>query len=361
MAEQEGQEKSEQPTSKKLSDARDKGQVAKSTEINSLAAFGSGLILIYLTRGFIGEQFRVFSVELFGKLETFHMNPSLLQGYFINWAIFFFLVTSPVIAAVVVFAFISNLSQFSFKFASKALKPKLDKFKIFSSLKRMFFSSKSVVELAKSVVKLILVGTFSYFIIKDLVDNTTKLVELSLEEIVAFMFDSAFSLIWKIVLFFTVIAAVDYIFQRKKFNKDMMMSKQEVKEETKQQEGDPQVKGRQRSVMFKASKQRMMKEIPTADVIITNPTHFAIALKYDTIKSRAPKVVAKGVDELAQRIKAIAVEHHVPLFEDRELARALYKACDVGDEIPAKLFQAVAKILAYIFQMKRLKKKRSIV
>lgn len=361
MADSEGQEKSEQPTGKKLSDARERGQVAKSAEINSLAAFGSGLILIYMTRGFIGEQFASFSVGFLGKLDSLDINASLLQSYFIDWALFFFIIVSPILLAVIVFALISNMAQFRFLFTMKPLKPKMDKFNVFKSIKRMFFSTSSLVELGKSVVKLLLVGGFAYNIISGMIDDTVLLIDLSLEETVSFMFDSAFTLIWKIVLFFTVIAALDYTFQRRKFNNDMMMSKQEVKEENKQQEGDPQIKSRQRKIMFQMARKRMMKEVPTADVIITNPTHYAIALKYDHQKSKAPKVVAKGVDELAQRIKKIGIENNVPLFEDRELARALYKVCEIGDEIPAKLFTAVAKILAYIFQMKRLKKKRSIV
>jgi flagellar biosynthetic protein FlhB len=175
------------------------------------------------------------------------------------------------------------------------------------------------------------------------------------------MLASAFSLIWKITLLFVVIAAVDFIFQKFKFKKEMMMTKQEVKEEYKQQEGDPQIKSRIRKQMMSMARKRMMKDIPKADVVITNPTHFAIALKYEMNKDAAPRVLAKGMDELAQRIKKIATENNVPLYEDRELARALYKSAEVGDLIPAKLFKAVAQILAYIYQMKKLKKRRSIV
>ena len=141
----------------------------------------------------------------------------------------------------------------------------------------------------------------------------------------------------------------------------MMMTKQEVKEENRQTEGDPQIKSRIKRLQFQAAKRRMMQAVPKADVVITNPTHYAIALKYDMGKDAAPRVIAKGVDALAQRIKAIATASGVPLHEDRELARALYKVCDIGDEIPASLFKAVAQILAYVFQMKNYKKKRSIV
>ena len=141
----------------------------------------------------------------------------------------------------------------------------------------------------------------------------------------------------------------------------MMMTKQEVKEENKQSEGDPLIKQRIKKAQFLAAKSRMMKNVPKADVIITNPTHFAVALKYDLTKDAAPRVLAKGVDELAQRIKAIAAEHGVPIHEDRELARAIYRICNIGDEIPAQLFKAVAQVLAYVYQLKNRKKKKSIV
>jgi flagellar biosynthetic protein FlhB len=175
------------------------------------------------------------------------------------------------------------------------------------------------------------------------------------------MLNSAFTLVWKIVLFFAVIALIDFLFQRYKFKKQMRMTKTEVKEEYKQLEGDPQIKARIRKQMFQSARNRMMKDIPTADVVITNPTHVAVALKYDLQKDSAPKVVAKGLDELAQRIKKIAEENNVPLHEDVELARALYKSCEIGDFIPAKLFKAVAQILAYLYQLKKIKKKKSII
>jgi flagellar biosynthetic protein FlhB len=163
------------------------------------------------------------------------------------------------------------------------------------------------------------------------------------------------------VLIYALIAAVDFIYQRFKHKKDLMMTKQEVKEENKQQEGDPQIKARIRKLQFQSAKNRMMKSVPKADVIITNPTHYAIALRYDVTKDSAPIVLAKGVDELAQRIKALGIENGVPLHEDRELARALYKYCNIGDQIPANLFKAVAQILAYIFKLKNTKKKKSII
>jgi len=361
MAEVEGQEKSEQPTGKKLSDARKRGEVAKSTEINSLAIFGSGLTLIYFSKGFLGSQFHQFTSGLLGSLDTLNLNISMLQVYMIKWALFFFSLVLPVLLGITVIAFVSNIAQVGFKVSGKVFKPTLGKFNPINGLKRIFFSPHSFVEIAKSLAKLFVISLFTYFILSKLIKDTTLLVELSIEETVTFMLDAAFSMIWKIVLFFVVIAAVDLLFQRFKFHKNMMMTKQEVKEEFKQSEGDPQIKRRIRKQMLISAKKRMMRDIPHADVVVTNPTHVAVALKYDLQKDSAPRVVAKGMDILAQRIKKIAAENKVPLYEDVELARALYKSTEVGDTIPSKLFKAVAQILAYIYQMKKLKKKRSIV
>lgn len=361
MAEFDGQEKTEDPTSKKLNDARNKGQVAKSLEINSLAVFGFGLILIFLTKSYMGNLIGEFTKDIFSSLNTLELSKAILQTYAIKWALFFFSFMLPFIGGVVVIALVSNIAQIGFKFAPRAFKLDMSRFNPFSGIKRIFFSSRSYVEILKSVLKLVVITLFTYFIIKKLIEDTTYLIDMSIEDTVQFMFDSAFSMVWKIILFFTVIAAIDFMFQKYKFKKQMMMTKTEVKEEFKQLEGDPQIKSRIRKQMILSARSRMMKDIPTADVVITNPTHVAVALKYDIQKDAAPKVVAKGLDDLAQRIKKIAAENNVPLHEDVELARALYKACDVGDFIPAKLFKAVAQILAYLYQLKNVKKKRSII
>ncbi|KUO61095.1 flagellar biosynthetic protein FlhB [bacterium BRH_c32] len=361
MADNGGQEKTEQATGKKLSDAREKGQVAKSTEINSLAVFGTGLIILFITKSFIAGEIGDFTSELLKSIAQMKMTQNIVQTYFLKWTIVFFTLLAPVFGGVFVAALASNIAQFGFKFTPKVFEFKLSKFNPIAGLKRIFFSTNSIMELGKSLVKLFIIGLFTYFIIAKLIEDSVALVNLNLYDTVAFMLDSAFALIWKIVLCFTVIATVDFLFQKFKFKKDMMMTKEETKEENKQQEGDPHVKSQIRKKMILSARNRMMQDIPTADVIITNPTHVAIALKYDLQKDAAPKVVAKGLDELAQRIKKLGVDNNVPLHEDVQLARALYKTCEIGDFIPAKLFKAVAQILAYIFQLKKTKKRKSII
>ncbi len=361
MAETDGQEKTEQPTAKHLRESREKGQVAKSTEINSFAIFTTGLLMIYLTQKFLSNQISDYSTNIFRTLNVVNLNKDFIQN-FAKEGIFFFVVTiAPILSILFVIALVSGISQAGFEMHMKALKPELSKFNPFKGLKNVFASSKSAVEIVKSLVKLAIVGGFTYSVLSDLIVQSTNLVVFSVPEIVHFMVEASYKLLWKIALVYAAMAAADFIFQKKKFTKDMMMTKQQVKEENRQTEGDPQIKSRIKRLQFQAAKRRMMQAVPKADVVITNPTHYAVALKYDMGKDAAPKVIAKGVDALAQKIKAIAVETGVPLHEDRELARAIYKVCDIGDEIPASLFKAVAQILAYVFQMKNYKRKRSII
>lgn len=355
MAEFEGQEKTEQPSSKKLEDARKKGQVAKSIEINSLAIVVSGLITIFFLQSYIGQRVRSFSINIFNSLDVLPNKLSLLPNLAFDWFMFFFSVLAPIMTAIVIVGLASNIAQVGFKLSPEALQPKFSKLNPVSGIKRIF-SSRSVIEILKTVLKFFVIALFTYLILSDLIIASAYLDNLNPSEIIIFMLDNAFSLLWKIALLYAVIAAIDFVYQRYKFRKDMMMTKQEVKEEMKQLEGDPTVKGRIRKMQMQAAQQRMMANLPTADVVITNPTHYAVALKYDMTKDSAPEVIAKGVDLLAQRIKKVAAEHNIPLHEDRELARALYKMCDVGDKIPPSLFKAVAQVLAYVYSLKKKKK-----
>lgn len=352
MANNEGQEKTEQPTSKKLSDSRDEGQVAKSQEMSSFAVFGGGFFILFVFRSFIGNQISDMSIFVFDSLDVLTLNINIIQLYFFKGAAFLILTMAPVLFGLMLIGFIANVGQIGFKISLKAMKPKASKFNVLKGIKRIFFSSRSFVEVSKSVAKLFVIGIFTYWVLDDLIKEAVLLIDHSIAEIVIFMLESSIDLIWQLAMVFAVIAAADFMFQRHKHNKDLMMSKQEIKDESKQTEGDPEVKARIKSIQFETARKRMMQDVPKADVVITNPTHYAIALKYDPLTNGAPKVLAKGVDTLAQKIKEVATENGVPLHENRELARALYKVADVGDEIPAELFQAVAQILAHIFKLR---------
>ena len=356
MADQDGKEKTEQPTGKKLDDARNKGQVARSREVNSVAVFGTGFTMLYLFQGFIGSQIKTFTVSIFDSLDTFPNRISMINTFATDWFIFFTVTLAPVMIGLIIIIFASNIAQVGIKLSPQALGFKFDKLNVFNGIKNLI-SAKSLAEVLKSIAKLLLTGGFTYYVLDDLIGSAMKLESFSINQILVFMLDSAFALIWKIGLVYLAIAAADFAWEKFKFNKDMMMTKEEVKEEWKQQEGDPQIKSRIKKLMYEASKRRMMKDLPKADVVITNPTHFAVALKYDMHKDPAPTVIAKGVDELAQKIKEVARKNNIPIQENRELARALYKMCDVGDKIPGSLFKSVAEVLAYVYNLKKSKKK----
>ncbi len=362
MAENEdGQEKSEQPSAKKLLDAREKGQVARSQEINSLAVFSTGLLVLYFSKDYIGGKFYDMTTYILSSLDTFELSVNVLGTFALKGVMFFLSVAFPVILAILIVALIVGYGQVGFQVTMEALMPKGSKLNPIKGIKESFFSSRPFVELLKSIVKLGLVGIVSYVVLKSMVLNTVGLVNFTITEIVQYMLDNSIEFLWKVSLVYVVIAAVDFVYQKKKHKKELMMTKQEVKEEYKQTEGNPDIKSKIKSKQFEMAQKRMMQEVPNADVVITNPTHFAVALKYEIGKSKAPIVLAKGMDLVAQKIKKIAVENDVPLHEDVPLARALYKNCEVGQEIPEDMFNTVAQILAYIYKLKQEKKKNSII
>jgi flagellar biosynthesis protein FlhB len=361
MPESDGQEKTEQPSQKKLKDGREKGQVAKSTEINSLAIFSTGLMLLYFSQTSISERISEFSIKIFSSLDVLKINNLLIVEYAKAGMFFIIITLIPIFGGLFVISIVAGVAQVGFELSPKAMQPDFTRFNPLTGIKKAFFSAKSFEELIKSVVKLVVISLGVYFVLKDQILESTKLYDLTISEIAGFMIHSAFQLTWKVALIYSIVAASDFIFQKFNFKKEMMMSKQEVKEENRQSEGDPLVKSRIKKIQYMMAKNRMMQEVPKADVVITNPTHFAVAVKYDMLKDSAPKVVAKGADEIALKIKEIAAKNNVPLHEDVELARALYKYCNIGEVIPEKLFKAVAQILAYVFQLKNKKIKKSIV
>ncbi len=361
MPEADGQEKTEQPTQKKLTDGREKGQVAKSIEINSLVIFTTGFMILYFAQSSLSERISKFTIKIFSSLDVLELNTVTLIAYAKAGFLYLFLTLLPIFGGLMIAGIAASIAQVGFQLSPKALIPDLKRFNPLSGVKRLFFSSKSMEELFKSVLKLVVISAGVYFVLQNQILETTRLFDLTVSEIAEFMVKAAFALTWKIALIYAILAALDFIFQKFNFKKEMMMTKQELKEENKQSEGDPLVKSRIRKIQYMMAKNRMMHEVPKADVVITNPTHFAVAVKYNMMKDSAPRVLAKGADEIAMKIKAIAVKNHIPLHEDVELARALYKYCNIGEQIPAKLFKAVAQILAYVFKLKNQKKRKSIV
>lgn len=357
MADTGGQEKTEDATQKKLTDARDKGQSAKSTEINSLGIFLTGFVVLYISRHYIAENVANFSRFIFSSLDVLELNMTMVNLYAFKGLAFYVVTLAPIFLGLVLMSFVVGYGQVGFKITPKALEPKFSKLNPIQGIKSKLFSSQAVVELIKSIFKLVIIGTFIYWMLSDLIAQAIGIIDYSIPEILNFMIEHAFSFVYKTALLFTIIAVADLTFQRFKFKKDQKMTKQEIQDETKQTDGDPYIKGKIKGKQLEMARSRMMDDIPSADVVVTNPTHFAVALKYEAGTSSAPKIVAKGMDSLARRIKKIATESGVPLHEDVQLARALYASCEVGEDIPEKLFTAVAKILAFIFQQKNNKPK----
>jgi flagellar biosynthesis protein FlhB len=350
-----GQDKSEPASAKRRDDARKKGSVARSMEVNSSAVLLAGIIMLMTTGGAMGRQVAAIARRYFteaGSFEFTSTNVTSLLAETIGQTI---LIAAPVLAMIMVIGTAAGIAQAGFMFSVEALQPKWGKMNPLSGIKRIFFSRRSIVEILKGIVKIAVVGYVAWWTLKGLMDEAPAYVEQDIASILDIMVTRSLSVGLRMSAAFVGLAAVDYAFQRFEFERELRMTKQEVKEESKMFEGDPVVKGRIRTVQRQIAYRRMMHDVPKADVVVTNPTHFAIALKYDNLKMRAPRVVAKGADLMAQRIKEVARQHEVPIVEDKPLAQMLYKTVEVGQEIPAKLFQAVAQILAYIYRMKRLR------
>ncbi len=315
----------------------------------------AAVIVIYMFgSSFIGQIGSVMKTYL-----TLSYGSDLTQANAVNIfnavVIRFGIITAPIILTIMVVGVGSNVAQFGFLFTFKPLRPKASTMNPLTGIKKLGFSQQAFIELSKSILKVTLVGILGYVAVKELILNSVKLVDSSPSTIFSYMGHSAYSVSIKIAAAFLLLAAIDFFVQKKKFNRDMRMTKQEVKEEQKQEEGDPHVKGRIRREMVKRHRTRMMHAVPKADVVVTNPTHYAIAIKYDAEVMSAPKVVAKGKDLIAQKIKQIATENNVPIVEDKPLAQLLYRTVDIDEQIPPELFKAVAQILAYIYRMKKVK------
>lgn len=353
----EGGEKTEPATSKKLKDARKEGKVTKSKELNS--AFG--LIVLFLCLkifiSYVGENLLNMISYIYENMADFvKINEGGLSAQAVSSLLYtvivrFIMIVLPFFIFGFVVTFLVCLIQVGWTVSTKPMKPELSKFNPISGFKRMF-SKDSLFELVKSIFKVVIIVYIAYTSIRDEANELYILYDLSLNQAVALVGTLIINVGMKISIVYLIVGIADYIYQRRKFNEDMKMTKQEVKDEYKNTEGDPQIKGRQRRKMQEVSQKRMMQDVPKADVVITNPTHLAVALKYDAQESAAPVVLAKGEDYLAQKIKDVAREHQIEIVENKPLARMLYHNVDVGAEIPPELYQAVAEVLALVYAAK---------
>ncbi|MCX6153203.1 MAG: flagellar biosynthesis protein FlhB [Candidatus Kapabacteria bacterium] len=352
----EGQEKSEPASAKRLLEARLKGQVAKSHDVTTAAVLLIGGYAIYFFGKPMIAQIQDFMKFMFRRAASLEVNYENVMKYYPDLILFLAKATLPLMFAIFVIVLISEVSQVGLKVAWKKFGENsnmMSVFNPFTGIKKMMFSSRSAFELLKSIMKIIIITAVVYWVLHKYFNDTVDLVERPFSDIAVFMAQISFELISKVSAVFIIIAVADYYFQKRKFRDDMKMTKQEVKEESKQAEGDPKIKARIRQLMRQKLRRLMMQNVKKADVVITNPTHFAVALKYDPETMNAPKVIAKGVDFLALRIKEIAAENDIPMVEDRPLARMLYFNAEVDQEIPETVFKAVATILAYVYHLKK--------
>lgn len=352
-----GGEKTEEPTSKKLSDARKEGQVAKSKEVTNafemLAAFVMIRLLVeYMGTVFVGNMQDIYSqIPAYVKLYDGHIQTQTFRRLFVSSLLRILQIIAPFLLVGFLVAFITNLLQVKWRVTTKPLQPKFSKLNPVNGFKR-FFSINSLMELVKSILKLTLIGYVVYNYLKKNMPAIYMLYDVSLHQGIVQVGTLVINLGIRISLFYMLIAIADLVYQKIKFKNDMKMTKQEVKDEYKNQEGDPQIKGKQRQRMMEASRRRMMQQLPEADVVITNPTHYAVAIKYEPERYDAPYVVAKGADYLAQKIKDVAKENHIEIVENKPLARMLYANVDVGSVVPPELYQAVAEVLAFVYHLK---------
>ena len=357
FADGEGGEKTEPATQKKLEDARKEGKVAKSKDLTQGIDLLVLFLLIKVFVGYMGERFMALFDSTLGRMAEFmsvNQKGVSMQAFGIvlnNAIIELFLIIWPFLVFGFVITFIVTVYQVGWKVTAKPMEPKLSKFNPVNGFKRIF-SKDSLFELLKSIVKVGVIAYVAYTNVVDEADNLFVLYDISLNQAIALTGNIIIDFGIEISIIFIVIGLIDYIYQKWKFSEDMKMTKQEVKDEYKNTEGNPEIKGRIRQKMREASQRRMMQDVPKADVVITNPTHFAVAIKYDAEVSKAPIVVAKGEDYLAQKIKEVAREHNVEIVENKPLARMLYHNVDIGAEIPPELYQAVAEVLAMVYHMK---------
>lgn len=344
-------EKTELPTPRKLADAREQGQVAKSLDLSSAVHLAGAMVLIWLLggqllRGLGAMMQRVLSGESPGGfMEPTGAMPafvwSLAQGAIATW---------PIVAVLFVVVYLAHVQQVGFLFTLKPLQPNLARMNPLSGAKRMV-DRKNLVKSGLSLVKVAVVTTVVVVFVRGRMDKISALPNLDAAAAMAEIVTLAFHLAAWLIAVLLIMGAADWFFQRWQHRQDLKMTKQEVKDEMKRMDGDPMVKQRRRQIAMQRAMQRIRSAVPTADVVVTNPTEFAVALKYDEGEMRAPKVVAKGRGYIAQRIREVAIEHGVPILERPPLARALFRLVEVGQEIPEQFYAAVAEILAYVYEL----------
>ena len=352
-----GGEKTEEPTAKKLEDARKEGNVAKSREIANAFGILALFLVLKLWIGMIGEGFLELFPTLYDRIPSIaklyggcspvlDMSGSIKEGMLILLKII-----APIFIVGFLVAFLCDYVQVKWKPTTKPLRPKFSKLNPVKGFKKII-SANSLIELLKAIAKVGVIAIVTYNYVMDRQNFIYILYNMSLMQAISLIGDLVINLGIQIAAVYMVIAFIDFAYQKFKYKKDLKMTKQEIKEEYKNQEGNPEIKGKIRQKMREVSQRRMMQALPQADVVITNPTHYAVALKYNPDEAPAPIVVAKGADYLAKKIKEIAKENDIEIVENKPLARMLYANVEIDAQVPPELYQAVAEVLAFVYQVK---------
>lgn len=350
MAEEQDQERTEDPTAKRRGDFRKKGQVAQSKEVHTAALFSFTLMLWYFYAPLFWRQFQAFSGGFWGGLATFEVTPLTVVDLGLLIVGKVSLLLAPVVLLVLTVGFLSSYLQVGWLFTFKPLEPNIGKLNPVTGLGRLV-SKRSLVELVKSLLKVLLVGWVAYKTVRAEFEASLLLIDQPPVETLRFAGHLALLVLAKSCAIMMLLGLVDFLYQRWDMEQKMKMTKQEQKEEYKQSEGDPFIKSKIRSIQQQMSRKRMLADVPKADVVITNPTHLSIAISYVRDEMDAPRIVAKGADHMAMKIREIARQHRVPLVENKPVARALYQV-ELGQPIPEEMFKAVAEILAYVYSLK---------
>jgi flagellar biosynthetic protein FlhB len=341
--------KTESATAKKKEDARKRGQVARSTELNTGLSVLGMLVVFNLAGHYMLEELSKISHYAWGGLGTFDLTGGDLMRHSLTFGLELLLVIGPLLVGALVIGISANVLQVGFLFAPEALSIKWDNISPAKGFERVF-SRRTAIELAKAFLKIGVIGLTAWVTVTGQIDKLLALMNTDLGLFMAAIGGLAGSLILRVGLVMLAMGLADFFYQRWEYDENLKMTKQEVKDEFRQTEGDPLVKARIRKLQQEAAKRRMFADLPNADVVITNPTHLAVALKYDGTSMDAPLVLAKGARLMAARIKAVAAEHGIPVLENKPLARAIYASTPVGGAVPSQFFGAVAEILALVYQ-----------
>lgn len=351
MADKPSQEKTEKATPRKLSKAREKGQVARSTELNSVVIVSFAFMTLFLMGPIMFEQMSDLIRHSFTEAPNITLVPDSFHEIFSGKVMTFAAIIAPILLIVGIFALGINVAQVGFMLSMKSIEPKFDKLNVIKGVGRLI-SKKSMVQLVRDIFKTILIALVAYTTISGWMPDILAAGTKATGQFGINLGKLALILALKLSAVLFILAMFDFAFQRWDFANQQKMTKQEVREEMKDTDGNPVLKGRIKQVQRDMARRRMMSEVPDADVIVTNPTQIAVALKYDSDTMAAPMVIAKGQRLIAKKIKQIAKKYDIPVVENKPLARSLFKMVDIGSFVPAELYRAIAEVLAYIYQLK---------